>query len=345
VDLGREPVYGAQVIMNKEVRDADLAVLVGHTLGNPYGGYSGGYKHCATGITHWKCIGAHHVPSVMHRDDFVPVSANSLMRSKFDAIGAHMEAAMGRKFFVCDAVLDTAQRQIAVFSGAADAVQPLSWKEADKRTYVHWAEKKYDVMVIGLPQAFHYGNGMGTNPILMMQAISAQIIRHKRVLSDNPVIICSSVCNGYFHDEEFPAYREVFDLFHKDYANTLPDLERFGEYLSNKKEYVDKYRFNYGYHPFHAFSMISCAHLAEKHCAAVYIVGAQEPGYARAMGMKTRATFAEALADSRKFTGPEPNILALPRAFKTASVHLCMKGEDASGAQDLLCPSAARSEA
>ncbi len=339
VDLGREELHGSQVIMNKEVFEADLAVLIGHTLGNPYGGYSGGYKHCSTGITHWKCIGAHHTPAVMHRSDFVPVSAGSLMRSKFDAIGAHMEARMGKKFFVCDAVLDTCQRQIAVFSGAAAEVQPLSWKAADKRTYVHWARKKYDVMVFGMPQAFHYGNGMGTNPILMMQAISAQIIRHKRVLSEHPVIICSSLCNGYFHDEEFPAYREVYDLFQRDYAATLPDLERFGEYLSVRRDYIEKYRFNYGYHPYHAFSMISCAHIAEKHCAAIYVVGAQEPGYARAMGMKTRGSFEEALADARKYVGGEPNILALPRAFKTAAVHLCMAGDEASGAQDRACPS------
>ncbi len=325
IDLGSEPLYNAKVVMNKTVYDADLAVLIGHTLGNPYGGYSGGYKHCATGITNWECIGSHHNPAVMHRHDFVPVSTKSLMRGKFDAIGHHMEARMGKKFFVCDAVLDTNQRQIAVFSGSADEVQPASWEVADKRTYVHWARKKYDVMVFGMPQAFHYGNGMGTNPILMMQAISAQIIRHKRILVDNPVIICSSLCNGYFHDEEFPSYRAVYDLFQKDYANKLSDIERFAESFSRNQTYIDAYRYTYGYHPFHAFSMISCAHIAEQQCAAVYIVGAQEPGYARSMGMKTRATFEEALEDARKIVGSSPAILALPKAFKTASVHLCMK--------------------
>jgi hypothetical protein len=141
------------------------------------------------------------------------------------------------------------------------------------------------------------------------------------------VVICSSLCNGYFHDEEFPAYREVFGLFQKDYSNILPDIEKHAELLSRKQEYIDKYRFDYGYHPFHAFSMISCAHIAEQHCAAIYIVGAQEPGYARAMGMKTRATFEEALADASKYVGDSPNILALPREFKTASVNLCMKNE------------------
>jgi hypothetical protein len=71
--------------------------------------------------------------------------------------------------------------------------------------------------------------------------------------------------------------------------------------------------------------MISCGHIAELHSSAVYIVGAYEPGYARAMGMKTRGSFEEALADAEKYTGGNPRILALPRTFKTAGVHLMMK--------------------
>lgn len=326
VDLGTTE-RGDKVIMNKEVFDADLAVLIGHAQGNPYGGYSGGYKHCSTGITHWRSIASHHVPDVMHGSDFTPVSNKSLMRTKFDEIGQHMEKCMGKKFFTCDAVLDSNSRQIDVFTGYAKEIQKLSWEVANKRTYVHWAEKKYDVLVFGMPQFFHYGNGMGTNPILMMQAISAQIIRHKRILSDNCVVICSSTCNGYFHDEEFPAYREVYEMFQKNYANTLPDLNQYGEYLATKKEYIDKYRYAYAYHPFHAFSMISCGHIAEMNTSAIYIVGAQEPGYARGMGMKTRATFEEALRDARKYVGDNPNILALPLTFKTAAVHLAMKDE------------------
>jgi nickel-dependent lactate racemase len=323
IDLGHDELND-HVIMNKAVFDSDLAVLIGHTLGNPYGGYSGGYKHCATGITHWKCISAHHVPEVMHRSDFTPVSHNSLMRQKFDAIGKYMEAKRGKKFFTCDAVLDSKQQQIGIFTGDAERIQPLSWEIADKRTYIPWARKKYDILIFGMPQDFHYGNGHGTNPLLILQAISANIIRHKRVLNENCVVICSSICNGYFHDEEFPAYRPLYELFQKDYHNILPDVAKYGEYFSHNQEYINKYRFNYGYHPFHGFSMISCGHIAEKHCAAIYIVGAYEPGYARSMGMKTRATFEEALKDAEKYTGKEPNILALPKTFKTAGVHLMM---------------------
>lgn len=324
VDLGKTD-HGDPVIMNKFVYDADIAVMIGHTMGNPYGGYSGGYKHCATGITHWKSIASHHVPDVMHGKDFTPVSNKSRMREKFDEISQHMETCMGKKFFCCDAVLDTKSRQIAVFSGYAKEMQPIAWKVADKRTYVHWATKKYDVMIFGAPQAFHYGNGMGTNPIMLMQAISAQVVRHKRVMSDKCVIICPALCNGYFHDELWPYTREMFDMFQKDYMNILPDMNRYGEYFATNAEYIRRYRFTNSFHPFHGFSMISSGHIAEMNTAAIYIVGAQDPGIVRAMGMKTRSTVEEALSDAmKKYVGESPNILALPLAFKTAAVHLCM---------------------
>jgi hypothetical protein len=327
IDLGHDEL-GGHVIMNKEVFESDLPILIGHVLGNPYGGYSGGYKMAATGITHWETIAVHHIPEVMHLDDFTPVSTRSTMRRKMDVIGQHMEKCMGKKFFMCDAVLDTYQRQIAIFSGYGKEIQPLSWQVANRRTYISWAKEKFDIMMFGMPQNFHYGNGHGTNPILILQAIAANVIRHKRVLKDNAVVICSSICNGYFHDEEFPSYRELYEIFQKDYHNTLPDVNRYGEYFCSKQEYIDKYRFNYGYHAFHPFSMISCGHIAEIHCAAIYIVGAYEPGYARAMGMKTRATFEEAMKDAEKYTGKDSKILALPKTFRTAGVHLMMEGDE-----------------
>jgi len=330
IDLGYDEL-GDRVIMNREVYESDLAIMIGHVLGNPYGGYSGGYKMVATGITHWKSIASHHIPAVMHRPDFTPVSPHSQMRAKFDAIGQHMEKWMGCKFFMCDAVLDTNARQIAIFSGYGKEIQPLSWEIANQRTYVPWAKEKFDIMMFGMPQNFHYGNGHGTNPILILQAIGANIIRHRRVMKDNFVVICSSICNGYFHDEEFPSYRELYDLFQKDYHNTLPDVEKYGEYFSHKQEYIDKYRFNYGYHPYHAFSMVSCGHITELHAAATYIVGAYAPGYARAMGMKTRPTFDSALQDAQRYTGPDPKILALPRCFRTAAVHLMMADDPLPG--------------
>ncbi|WP_338232361.1 lactate racemase domain-containing protein [Companilactobacillus muriivasis] len=330
VDCGTDP-QGDRVFLNKYVYDSDVSIMVGHTQGNPYGGYSGGYKHCATGLNNWRSIAAHHVPRVMHKDDFVPVSTHSTMRHKFNEIGQWQEHSMGKKFFCCDAVLDTQSRQIEINSGWAKEMQPVSWKTANLRTFVPFAEKKYDVLVFGMPQKFHYGDGMGTDPIMLMQALSAQVIRHRRIMSDYCVIICASLCNGFFNDDRWPYMRELFDDWTKgkNNMNTLTDMNRLGEYYATNKEYIRRYRFTNAFHPFHGFSMISCAGLAEMDTSAIYIVGAEKPGYARAMGLKTRATFEDALKDAeKKFVGSEPNILALPKTFSTMAVHLMMKDED-----------------
>ncbi len=328
IDLGRDEM-GNRVIMNKEVFESDLPILIGHVLGNPYGGYSGGYKMAATGITTWESIASHHIPKVMHRADFTPVTVRSDMRARMNSIGKHMEASMDQRFFMCDAVLDTRQRQIGVYCGYGEQVQEASWRIADRRTDVHWAEHKFDVMLFGMPQEFHYGDGHGTNPILMLQAIAANIIRHRRVLNDRFVVVCASLCNGYFNDEAFPSYRPLFERFQGDFQNVLTDLHDQAQEFCANEEFIHKYRFDYGYHPYHAFSMLSCGHIAEQHAAAVYIVGAHKPWYARAMGMKTRENFQQALKDAEKLVGTDPRILALPRAFRTAPVHLMMTEERA----------------
>ncbi len=64
--------------------------------------------------------------------------------------------------------------------------------------------------------------------------------------------------------------------------------------------------------------MMSSAPIDEMNTSAIYLTGAMKPGYARAMGMKTRATIEEALADAkRQYVGDNPNILAFPLTFKT----------------------------
>ena len=319
IDLGVTG-RGDPVLMNRIVHDADFNVLIGHALGNPYGGYSGGYKHCATGLSHWRSIAAHHVPRVMHRPDFVPVSTNSMMRHQFDEIGQHMEQSMRRPFFCVDAVLDSHSRQIAVFAGRAKDIEPPSWEIADSRTCVPWAKQKYDVLVFGLPRSFQYGDGMGTNPIMVMQAISAQVVRHKRVLSDRCVLIATAEL-GWFNEDLFTGHTELFTRFSSE-GHVLSDLADLSSDFVENEAYLRRYRDHYAFHPFHVFSMISSAQIAEQHASAIYVVGAKEPGLARGLGMRTRATVAEALEDARKIVGPDPKVLALPKAFTRPAVHL-----------------------
>ena len=105
--------------MNKYVYDADVAILIGHVQGNPYGGYSGGYKHwppgSRTGVRSLRIMSIPSCTGLISRRS----AGHSLMRDKFNQISMTMEERMGKKFFCCDAVLDTQSRQIAIFSGYA----------------------------------------------------------------------------------------------------------------------------------------------------------------------------------------------------------------------------------
>lgn len=321
VQLGEDEM-GNSVCVNKDIYDADLAIMIGHVQGNPYGGYSGGYKMCVTGVTDWNSIRSHHTPKVMHRPDFVPVNAGeSMMRRKFDSIGRAMERGMGKRFFTVDAVLGDNAKVLGVFAGTPDEVQKASWPLAERWTDVHLdINEKFDVMVFGMPRSFHYGPGMGTNPILMMQACGSQITRHKEVMNEGCVLIATSVCDGWFNDEWFPSYRELYEKIQD--THELTDVVQFEEEMSTRADYIHKYRFEYGYHPFHAFSMVSMAGVARKYTQAIYLASAKEPKYARGMGAIPTKTFDDALKQAEKYVGKNPRILVIPEAFTRTAVHM-----------------------
>lgn len=324
VEIGYDGM-GNYVNMNRDVFEADIAVMIGHAQGNPYGGYSGGYKMTVTGITGWQSIRSHHTPRVMHRDDFVPVNVeHSEMRKRFDSIGAAMERAMGKRFFSVDAVLGTKSQVLGVWAGVPDQVQQASWPLARQRTEVFLdLREPFDVMVCGQPRTFHYGPGMGTNPILVLQSIGSQVARHKEVFREHGVVICASLCDGWFNDEWFPSYRKVYHRLHE--LNDFAEATRFEEEMARDPEDIFKYRHAYAYHPFHALSMVSMGGVALQHTSAVLVPGARGGGYARAMGMIPTTTFAEALKRAEKYVGRNPRILVQQGAFTAVAVHLKRK--------------------
>lgn len=320
-DLGLSSL-GDPVQVNSAVVEADLSIMIGHTAGNPYGGFSGGYKMPATGLTSWRSIASHHAPRSLYRDDFVPVSARSRFRDQLTAIGEGMEAAMPQPFFTVDAVLDSASRQLGVHAGRIPDVERATWPLASERTDLVVGEEPADVLVVGIPRTFHYGPGMGANPILMMQAIGSSLVRAKRALVKRPIVIASAVCDGQFH-EDFAPYPAALELLRT--CQHPADMVAHQEALATDPEWVRRYRDEYAYHPFHAFSMIYVGGIARDHSSAVYVAGAGRPDLARVMGARTTATVEEALREAAADLGRPPRVLAVPALSKPA-FHLATSG-------------------
>jgi hypothetical protein len=280
-----------------------------------------------TGLSGWQSIASHHVPDTMHRKDWLGASTDSHMRRQFKSIGQAMEKAIGKKFFAVDAVIGQKSQILDVKAGEIEAVESATWPLADKRTHIYLdMPEPADILVMGLPRNFHYGPGMGSNPILMSLAIGGQLSRCWHAFREGGVIIAAAVCDGWFNDHWFPSYEETYHALQR-YC-TAEEFIRSDDAadIVNNYEYRFQYSNNYTYHPFHALSMISGGSAPLLWTSAVLLPGAKAPGHARGMGFIPTRTFEDAMARAKRIVGENPRILCTPECFSGGvGVHLHRK--------------------
>lgn len=319
VQLGTDE-WGNELAFNRACAEADVCILIGHTQGNPYGGFSGGYKMPVTGLTTWRSIRGHHTPGSLYRSDFLPVSPRSHFRHQLRSIGRAIEERLGKPFFLVDAAVGAGAEVLGTYAGRADNVERASWELASHRTNVHLNMEPADILVFGMPRTFHYGPGMGTNPLLMLQAIGATLSRVHGALKPHPVVIAASVCDGWFNDEWFPAYREIYQKYQT--VTSPGEMIPFEEEIATRPAYVEAFRSGAAYHPFHGFSMLYFGGIALRDARAIYMPGAKDPGIARSMGITPTPTFEDALAAAEKHVGKNPKLLVLPEYLTQVPAHL-----------------------
>ncbi|HSV93895.1 MAG TPA: lactate racemase domain-containing protein [Desulfobacterales bacterium] len=326
-DFGTDAM-GNRVQCNRLMAEADLPIVVGHCSGNPYGGYSGGYKMIVTGLSGWQSIASHHTPGTMHRPDWLGASTASHMRHQFASIGRAMEKGIGKEFFAVDAVLGQKSQVLDVQAGRIEEVEKATWPLADRRTNIRLdMPEPADVLVFGLPRNFHYGPGMGTNPILMSLAVGGQLARCWNAFREGGVIIAPALCDGWFNDGWFPSYQETYEAMQR-YCTAAEFLDsEDARRIVDTYDYRFRYSNNFAYHPFHAMSMISGGSAALLWTSAVYIVGPKNPGHVRGMGFTPVATYGEAFERARKVLGERnPKVLCTPECFTGGvAVHLYRK--------------------
>ena len=64
--------------------------------------------------------------------------------------------------------------------------------------------------------------------------------------------------------------------------------------------------------------------LARLNTSAVFVVGAEQPGYARGMGAIPSPSVEAALDEAAKYVGRDPNLLVIPELSKPA-YHLAVR--------------------
>jgi len=316
LDLGLDEMNNV-VQTNRFVAEVDIPILIGHCAANPYGGYSGGYKMLVTGLAGMKSIASHHTPKTMLRKDWLGGAVKSHMRDQFKSIGIAIENQIGKEFYTVDAVIGRTADILDVRVGNTAAVEKATWPLAFRRSNIvlEGLDQPADILVIGLPRDFHYGPGMGTNPILMSLGIGVQYSRCAKALRQDAVIIAVSSCDGWFNADWFPSYEETFRSL-QNYSNPAEFLNSDEALrISTDNEYCYSYSNRYTYHPFHAMSMISGGSVALKWCSQIYLVGAKNPGIARSLGYRTIQKFSDAMIDAERYVGKNPRILCTPECY------------------------------
>jgi hypothetical protein len=270
-----------------------------------------------TGVAGRRSIASHHAPKTMHRGDWLGGARNSRMRDQFRSIGEAIEARTDKQFFAVDAVLGQKADILDVRAGRIAEVESATWPLADRRTNIvlDALREPADILLVGMPRDFHYGPGMGTNPILMSLGIGVQYSRCAKALREGAVVIAISSCDGWFNADWFPSYEETYNALQGFSTAEAFLASDEAVRISTDSEYCFSYSNRYTYHPFHAMSMMSGGAVPLKWCSEVMVVGAKKAGYARGMGFSTYSTVDEAMTAARKHVGKSPRILVTPECY------------------------------
>src|SRR5690606_22415417 len=119
---------------------------------------------------------------------------------QFTSIAKAMEAGIGKTIFAVDAVIGQFAEVLAVHAGTLDHVEQACWPLAKERTNVVLeGVERADVLVVGVPRNFHYGPGMGSNPVLMGLGLGGQLSRCWNALRPDPVMIAVANLDGWFN--------------------------------------------------------------------------------------------------------------------------------------------------
>jgi hypothetical protein len=134
------------------------------------------------------------------------------------------------------------------------------------------------------------------------------------------VAIVSAAADGWFNEEWFPAMPDVFELWSRHGSFETMRSER--DAMCADPHFVDAYRFEHAYHPFHAFSMLAMAAVGRAYASRIFVVGATAHDQLRVMGLEPVDNVAEALALAERQVGRTPRVLGLPGFLRRVPPHL-----------------------
>jgi hypothetical protein len=305
VDLGRTS-FGDAVDVNRAAVESDLLVYVGNVATNIWGGYSGSGIVVGLGGTH-ATHGHHGRGAIGHPESCHGEPRTMLYQRRKWAVHEAVERARPTAPFYVEAMTD-GRGVIDVFAGAAAAIRPRAWAEADRR-FVQRASP-VDVLVVGLAPAFLYGRA--DNPLIALTGVAfpTRLWLGAPLLRPGGVVIGVTDSAGVVDPATHPGYAEAINAFGR--TRSFEKLAAAADDIGRDPALIARYRAGGAYHPYHPFWLFNENEYAMTTAARIVMAGATPGGLWDDLGCVVTPDFATAWSQAVDLVGPHPRTLVLP---------------------------------
>jgi len=311
VDLGATPEHGYAVEVHRLVAESDLTVYINARYNR---GFSGGWKSVCVGLSTYRSIRITHTP-----DGMSMAVHNNRMHAVLNEMGRHLESRLGRRIFKLDTLLSDPLRVAKVVAGSVDdtrreMLDTLLRMFPPRREL---ATARFDVLLYGIPDWSPYAVFSHVNPILTLISSGLGYLGGLSEALGKPgcTVIMATPVPDRWDRTTHPSYPEIWERVLPITRDPYEIMRRFAEDYARRPDYIEAYRFAFGFHPAHGIMAVYPLKRLS-HIGSVIVAAPRDPQVPRYLGFEVAASVEEALARAEAIHGRECAIACIQQPLR-----------------------------
>ncbi|MCY3019068.1 MAG: lactate racemase domain-containing protein [Planctomycetota bacterium] len=197
----------------------------------------------------------------------------------------------------------------SVQAGACEPVHELTLMNLYAQQLIE-IKGQSDIVVLPIPYVMPYSVHSVMNPILVYSmglGYMFNFYKNQPIVKQGGTVIFTHPLENRFDPVHHPSYIELYDKLQEN-CDPFEVDRRWSDYLAQKEEYVQKYRFHNAYHGFHPISMWNWGAHGMQHCGQVIIVNPTSKQAAARLGWEIAPTVEAAIEMGRSKQGQSASI-------------------------------------
>ena len=199
----------------------------------------------------------------------------------------------------------SAYEPIAVHAGRTEEVHPVTLKVLHLQQNAV-AQGQTDALLLALPNLSPYSAFSRMNPLLAMNmalGYAYNLHQKKPLVREGGVLIVMNSFTPSFHAQHHPSYVEFYERVLPETRDPREIEERYEMDFARRREYIERYRFQYAYHGVHPLYVWIWGVLALKRLSRILVVGAEDPKVVERLGLTPAASLEAAFSMTEEILG------------------------------------------